>query len=114
MKLNNCILRIFEVRAKPGKAGLLAQKLSDTSVSVVEGQPGNMGHFFGNNLSGDENDLVFISAWRDIDVVKTHFGDNWRVSYLPEGYDELIESCSVKHIEVSGDLTAEKSGFGLV
>ena len=37
-------------------------------------------------------------------IVKAHFGEGWQQSYLPEGYDELIESCSIRHIEMDGSL----------
>lgn len=104
MQLSKSILRVFEVRAKPGKAALLKQKLSDTSVSVVKDKPGNLGYFFGANISSDENDLVFISVWKDLDSIKSNFGKSWEQSYLPEGYAEIIESCSIKHIEFDGSL----------
>lgn len=104
MRLDNAILRVFDVRAKAGKVDILKQKLSDTSIDVVKGQPGNLGYFFGESLSDDENDLVFISVWRDLDAVKSRFGDNWQVSFLPEGYEALIENCSIRHIEFSGEL----------
>ena len=104
MNLTNSILRVFDVRAKPGKAELLKLKLSDTSVSVVKGKPGNQGYFFGENISSDGNDLVFISVWENLDSIKSHFGDEWENSYLPEGYEEIIESCSIKHIEINGKL----------
>lgn len=104
MKLRKAILRVFEVRAKPGNAGLLKQKLSDTSVSVVKGKPGNLGYFFGSSLSSDENDLVFISVWKDLESIKSRFGEQWQESFLPPGYDEMIQSCSIRHIEFDGDL----------
>jgi quinol monooxygenase YgiN len=104
MQLNKSILRIFDVRAKEGKVDLLKQKLSDTSVSVVKGKPGNIGYFFGENLSTNENDLVFISIWKNLESIKSHFGESWEQSYLPEGYEEVIESCSIKHIEFDGRL----------
>ncbi len=104
MKLEKSILRVFDVRAKAGQAALLKQKLSDTSVKVVEGKPGNLGYFFGENLSSDGNDLVFISVWKDLDSIKSHFGEDWQASYLPDGYEEIIESCSIRHIEFDGHL----------
>ncbi len=104
MKLNGAIFRVFDVRAKPGKVDRLRQKLSDTSVSVVKGQPGNLGYFFGTNFSSDASDLVFISVWKDIESIQSRFGEQWEESFLPEGYDELIESCSIKHLEVDGGL----------
>ena len=104
MNLSKSILRIFEVRAKPGNAEILKQKLADTSVSVVNGKPGNLGYFFGKNLSADENDLVFISVWKDLESIKSLFGKEWEESFLPEGYDEIIESCSIRHVEFDGKL----------
>ena len=104
MKLDKVILRIFEVRAKPGKAGLLKQKLSDTSVAVVDAKPGNLGYFFGENISADENDLVFISVWQDLASIQSLFGEDWQESFLPEGYAELIENCSIRHVEINGKL----------
>ncbi len=104
MRLQKSILRVFEVRAKPGKSAILKQKLSETSVSVVDGEPGNLGYFFGDNLSSDGSDLVFISVWKDMQAVKTRFGAQWQASHLPEGYEALIESCSIKHIEIDGQL----------
>ena len=104
MNLSKSILRVFDVRAKPGKAGLLKQKLSDTSVSVVEGKPGNLGYFFGETISSDGNDLVFISVWENLESVKSRFGEQWEKSHLPEGYEEIIESCSIRHIEFDGKL----------
>ncbi len=104
MQLKKSIFRVFEVRAKAGKAEALKQKLSDTSITVVKGKPGNLGYFFGKHLYSDEHDLVFISVWKDMESVKSCFGEDWEQSYLPEGYEEIIESCSIKHIEFDGSL----------
>ena len=106
MKLSKSIFRVFEVRAKEGKVEMLKQKLSDTSVSVVYGQPGNLGYFFGSSLASNGNDLVFISVWENMESIKTLFGEDWEKSYLPEGYDEIIESCTIKHIELDGSLNS--------
>ncbi len=106
MHMNNSILRVFDVRALPGKTDELKQKLSATSVSVVAGKPGNIGYFFGEGLSSSKADLVFISVWQDMESIKSLFGESWEESYLPEGYEELIESCSIKHIQFSGSITS--------
>ena len=104
MKLNNCIMRIFDARAKAGKREILRQKLAQTSVLVVEGKPGNLGYFFGENLSSQQNDLVFISVWQDLASIQSVFGEHWQEAYLPEGYAEIIESCAIKHIAFNGHL----------
>ena len=104
MKVTDQILRVFEVRAMPGCAEQLLDKLSRTSITVVKGQPGNQGHYFGSLESADGNELVFISIWSSLDAVKARFGDEWQSSFLPEGYEAIIESCSVRHFRVSGEV----------
>ena len=70
------ILRVFEARAKPGCADSLAKKFATTSVDVVRNQPGNQGHFFGKSVSEEDDVFLFVSVWRDLNVVKTRFGDD--------------------------------------
>ena len=97
------ILRVFEARAKPGCADALAKKFATTSADVVKDQSGNQGHFFGKNISGEDDVLVFVSVWKDLSSVKNRFGDEWESSFLPPGYSELIEECSVKHFALHAD-----------
>lgn len=79
-------------------------KLSQTSIAVVKGAAGNQGYYFGKRECSDGNDFVFISIWADLDSIKSHFGIEWGKSFLPEGYEEIIEACSVKHFRVTGEL----------
>lgn len=94
------VLRLFQVHTKPGCAAELIRKFAGTSADVVAGQPGNQGYFFGQGVGADEDYVIFTSVWRDLDAVKARFGDTWRDSFLPPGYGELIEDCSVRHIDV--------------
>ncbi|MEX0346364.1 MAG: antibiotic biosynthesis monooxygenase [Rhizobiaceae bacterium] len=100
MTINGPVLRVFEVRAVPGCSEKLMQKFSTTSAEVVQGQPGNRGHFFGKCVQGGDNVVVFVSVWNDLDAVKERFGDDWENSYLPAGYEDLIEECSIRHFDV--------------
>jgi quinol monooxygenase YgiN len=95
------ILRLFEVTARPGCAAALLEKFATTSVEVVDGEPGNEGYFFGRELATEGETVVFASIWRDLDAVQARFGDEWRESFLPEGYEALIETCSVRHVDLS-------------
>jgi hypothetical protein len=97
------ILRVFEARAKRGCADSLAKKFATTSVDVVGNQPGNQGHFFGKSVSDEDDVFLFVSVWRDLNAVKTRFGDDWESSFLPPRYSELIEECSVKHFALRTD-----------
>ena len=97
------ILRVFEARAKPGCADSLVTRFATTSADVVRNQPGNQGHFFGKRVSDGDDVFLFVSIWRDLNAVKTRFGGNWESSFLPAGYSELIEECSLKHFALRTD-----------
>lgn len=92
------IMRLFEAQAKPGCAGELAQKLSSTSIDVVRNEFGNEGYLFGQTIAAEQDVFVFASIWTNLQAVKDKFGTDWQVSYLPDGYADLIEACSVRHI----------------
>ncbi|MDJ0920108.1 MAG: antibiotic biosynthesis monooxygenase [Henriciella sp.] len=98
---NGPILRLFQVQTKPGRAQDLLEKFATTSIQVVQGEPGNQGCFFGRGTVTDEDYVVFASIWQDMDAVRARFGEDWQVSFLPPGYSDLIEDCSVRHIELS-------------
>ncbi|MEL7468661.1 MAG: antibiotic biosynthesis monooxygenase family protein [Pseudomonadota bacterium] len=104
------ILRIFQVEAKPGCGAELIQKFATTSAEVVRGEPGNAGYFYGQGVEADGDYVVFTSVWEDLDAVKARFGDDWQVSFLPPGYEVLIESCSVRHIDVGSGWRVDLDG----
>ncbi|MGI9525472.1 MAG: antibiotic biosynthesis monooxygenase, partial [Hyphomicrobiaceae bacterium] len=96
------ILRIFEVRTKCNSGDELLRKFATTSARVVTGEPGNYGFFFGREIEGDANSVIFVSVWTDLAAVKSKFGDDWQTSYMPAGYADLIEECSVRHVDLNG------------
>ncbi len=99
-KRQEMIMRLFHVRTKSGCAAELMRKFATTSADVVQNEPGNKGYFFGQGVGQDEDVLVFASFWVDLDAIKERFGAEWQTSFLPEGYEDLIEDCWVQHIDV--------------
>ncbi len=95
------IMRVFEVKVKPGSAEELLQNFATTSAEVVRDKPGNLGYFFGRGVGGDDDLVVFTSLWKDLDAIKARFGANWQQSYLPPGYDALIATHDLRHIDLS-------------
>ena len=95
------VMRLFEVKVRDGHAEALLQKFSTTSADVVRDEPGNQGYFFGQNMFTDEGRLVFASLWKDMNAVKRRFGEDWQASFLPEGYEDMIEEHSIRHIDLS-------------
>lgn len=97
---NGPILRLFTARAKQGCRDELAQKFATTSVDVVRNEGGNVGYFYGPSVAEDEDHFVFASVWEDLEAVKDRFGEDWQSSYLPPGYADLIDDCSVRHFDL--------------
>ena len=95
------IMRLFQVQTKPGCAEELLSKFATTSADVVRHEPGNEGYFFGKGVAQDDGYVVFASFWENLDAVKQRFGEDWQVSFLPEGYEDYIEECSIRHIEMT-------------
>lgn len=95
------ILRLFEVEPKPGARDALLAKFATTSKDVVLGEAGNQGYFFGHNLVQDDASVVFTSIWEDLGAIKARFGEAWREALLPDGYEDLIKSCSIRHIQIT-------------
>ena len=95
------IMRMFQVKIKQGHAETLLTKFATTSVDVVRNESGNLGYFFGKGVELDNDRLIFTSIWKDLDAVKNRFGEDWQKSYLPEGYEDLVEEYSVQHIDVT-------------
>ena len=95
------VMRLFQVKVKAGKAADLLSKFATTSAEVVKDEPGNTGYCFGKEISADGNRLVFASFWKDMQAVKQRFGEDWQHSFLPEGYENLIEEHSLLHLDLS-------------
>ena len=96
------ILRLFEVKVRDGHAETLLRKFSTTSADVVRGEPGNRGYFFGQGMLNDAGRLVFASLWKDLNAIKQRFGEDWQASFLPKGYEDMIEEHGIRHIELGG------------
>lgn len=98
---NGPIMRLFQVKAKKGCADELLGKFATKSADVVRQEPGNEGYFFGQGVAVDDDIVVFASFWKDLNSVKQRFGEDWQSSFLPSGYEALIDECSVRHIDLS-------------
>lgn len=95
------VLRLFEVRTKAGCSSELIEKFATTSAAVVENEPGNRGYFYGRLVHSRQDVVIFASLWRDTSAIKERFGEEWQDSFLPPGYEHLIDECSVRHFDLS-------------
>lgn len=94
------IMRLFQVKARKNCASVLMEKFATTSADVVQNEPGNEGYLFGRGVAIDEDVVIFASFWKDLNAVKQRFGEDWQQSFLPAGYEDLIDECSLRHIDI--------------
>jgi hypothetical protein len=52
---------------------ILADKLATSSVEVVQGQPGFLGHLAAGPASEHQHEFIFASIWANVDAVKARF-----------------------------------------
>jgi hypothetical protein len=97
------IVRVFKARARVGKEKELAEKLANTSPTVVSGKAGFLGYLAGGPAQPDRRDFFFMTMWRHFLALKEVFGDSWRESHLPPGYAEIIEDHSIDHYELTDE-----------
>lgn len=104
------VLRLFDVKVKPGRAAELLANFASTSAEVVRDQPGNQGYFFGQDYTREGDQVVFASLWSDLQAVRDRFGEDWQSSFLPAGYEDMIAECSIRHIDLSAGWHVDWSG----
>lgn len=92
------IIRIFRVRARPGRAAELERVVRDRGVPTIARRDGLLSLFLGRPDDGDDHDLVLLSVWRDLDALRAFKGDAWREARLLPEEVELSESTSVSHV----------------
>jgi quinol monooxygenase YgiN len=95
------IARVFRATAAPGCRNDLLEKFHSSSAALVNSKVGCLLYRVLEPVDACASEVVFESIWRDLDAIKTAFGDAWQQSYLPEGYSSLMTTYSVHHFFVS-------------
>ena len=97
------IIRVFRAIAKTGKADELAALVKEISIPFVDGQPGLLARYTGQGVGATGDEIVMISVWENLDVMKSMTGENWESAIIPDArLAERIENCLVHHYETLG------------
>ena len=109
------ILRIFRLRAHPGRGAALAHIVRTRGVPNISGREGLVALLLGRPDESDGDELVLVSLWRDLDAVRAFKGDAWREARLLPEEIELTAVASVSHVvvdTVAGPIDALLRGAG--
>jgi len=109
------ILRIFRLRAHPGRGAALEHIVRTRGVPNIRGREGLVALLLGRPDEGDGDELVLVSLWRDLAAVRAFKGDAWREARLLPEEIELTAAASVSHVvvdTVAGPIDAFLGGAG--
>ena len=97
------IIRVFRAIPKTGMADELAALLKEISIPFVDGQPGLLARHTGKGVGATGDEILMISVWENLDVMKSMTGENWESEVIPDAQlAERIEKCFVHHYETLG------------
>jgi heme-degrading monooxygenase HmoA len=99
------VIRIFRVRARPGRATELERVVRERGVPNIARREGLVSLFLGRPDDGDDHDLVLLSVWRDLAAIRAFKGDAWREARLLPEELALSESASVWHVHAEPEGT---------
>ena len=95
------LARVFRATPKSGATEELLRRFETSSAELVKSKQGIIGYrIYKSADDGSSREVIFESLWKDLNSIRQAFGPTWRESFLPEGYRELIDTCSVAHYEV--------------
>jgi quinol monooxygenase YgiN len=94
------IIRIFKVTIDPNHRADFERGFFSISVESVKGREGLISCEVGKPTSGNLNDYVMITHWRDKAALVTYAGPDWKKPVVPKSMEKYSANCSVEHYEL--------------
>lgn len=98
------ILRQFRVTIYDGKENEFEKIFRDEILPMVKSHDGLVWVAAGKPWSGEPNVFCMTMLWRDLDAIKGFAGDGWEQARIEPGEAHLIQSNSVEHYELLGEV----------
>ena len=93
------IIRIFTAQIHENLKDEFEEKLSSISIPFVEAHKGVIDIKVGRPLDSSTHEFLMISRWENLEDLKRGFGQTWQDPKIPEGMEQYIHTCEVKHFE---------------
>ncbi|NNE78892.1 MAG: hypothetical protein HKN18_01345 [Silicimonas sp.] len=93
------IMRIFQVRIRPGKEEEFARFFHDTAIPLMKGTDG-IEQVLPGAPHDDPRSFSFVMIWRDLAALKAFVGDDYRSAHIDPTEADLVESRSITHYEL--------------
>lgn len=93
------IIRIFKVTIDPNHRVEFERGFFSTSVDLVKGQDGLLSCEIGKPTSGNPNDYVMITRWKNKAALVAFTGPDWKKPVIPKGMEKFSGTRTVEHYE---------------
>ena len=97
------IIRIFQVRTRPGKEEEFSKFFHETAIPLMRATEGIVSVLPGAPRPDSPRDFSFVMIWRDLQSLKRFVGEDYQSAHIDPAEAELVETRSIKHYELVED-----------
>ncbi len=94
------IMRIFQVRTRPGKEAEFATFFHDTAIPLMKATDGIVEVLPGAPRPETPREFSFVMVWRDLDALKAFVGEDYASPHIDPAEAELVEERTIRHYEL--------------
>ncbi len=94
------IIRIFQVKTKPGKEKAFGKFFRETAIPLMRNTPGIVSVLPGAPHAGTQREFSFVMVWKDLASLKAFVGEDYQSPHIDPAEAELVESRTIKHYEL--------------
>ncbi|MFY0691046.1 MAG: hypothetical protein JXR14_03895 [Paracoccaceae bacterium] len=91
------IVRIFQVRTRPGKEAAFGKFFHDTAIPLMKSTKGLVTVLPGAPLPETPRDFSFVMVWEDLDALKAFVGEDYNSPHIDPAEAELVEERRISH-----------------
>ena len=94
------IMRIFQVRTKPGKEEEFSRFFHDVAIPLMKSTEGIVQVLPGAARSQSPRDFSFVMVWESLDALKAFVGEDYESPHIDPSEADLVEARMIKHYDL--------------
>lgn len=94
------IMRIFQVRTRPGKERAFETFFRETAIPLMKGTEGIVSVLPGAARADSPRDFSFVMVWKDLEALKAFVGEDYTTPHIDPAEAEIVESRTITHYDL--------------
>lgn len=91
------IIRIFQVKTRPGKEAEFATFFYETAIPLMKRTKGILQVLPGAPRPESPREFSFVMVWESIEALKAFVGEDYNTPHIDPAEADLVESRSISH-----------------